>query len=69
MSLESGVLKDQKHHDHAGVSLSTKDVDTGAQLVAGLTSTLHPDEALRIRWVLKLHAHQHRPISFQEEDR
>lgn len=67
MSLESDQLKDQKHH--AGVSLSTKDVDTGAQLVAGLTSTLHPDEALRIRCVLKLHAHQHRPISFQEEDR
>ncbi|KAG2078481.1 MFS general substrate transporter [Suillus decipiens] len=48
MSRESSsVFKDQKHH--AGVSLSTKDVDTGAQLVAGLTSTLHPDEALRIR--------------------
>jgi ACS family allantoate permease-like MFS transporter len=68
MSLESsGVFKDQKHH--AGISLSTKDVDTGAQLVAGLTSTLHPDEALRIRCVVKLHAYQHRSISFQEEDR
>lgn len=55
MSLESGVLKDQKHHDHAGVSLSTKDVDTGAQLVAGLTSTLHPDEALRIRRKIDRH--------------
>ncbi|KAG1773353.1 MFS general substrate transporter [Suillus placidus] len=57
MSLESsGVFKDQKHH--AGVALSTKDVDTGAQLVAGLTSTLDPDEALRIRCVVKFHAHQ-----------
>lgn len=49
MSLESsGVLKD---HKHAGVSVSTKDVDTGAQLVAGLTSILDPDEAMRIRCV------------------
>ncbi|KAG2144027.1 MFS general substrate transporter [Suillus cothurnatus] len=54
MSLESsGVSKDQKHH--AGISLSTKDVDTGAQLVAGLTSTLHPDEALRIRRKINKH--------------
>ncbi|KAG2114300.1 uncharacterized protein F5147DRAFT_570447 [Suillus discolor] len=43
MSLESsGILQ-------AGVFVSTKGVDTGAQLVAGLTSTLDPDEALRIR--------------------
>lgn len=48
MSLESSsaVLNDEKH---AGVSLSTSVVDTGAQLVAGLTSTLDPDEALRVR--------------------
>ncbi|KAG2031361.1 MFS general substrate transporter [Suillus americanus] len=46
MSLESSsvVLRDRKR---AGVSVS--EVDTGAQLVAGLTSTLEPDEALRIR--------------------
>ncbi|KAG2337843.1 hypothetical protein BDR05DRAFT_1045215 [Suillus weaverae] len=54
MSLESGVLKGQKHHDRAGVSLATKDLDTGAQLVAGLTPTIHLDEALRIRCLLKL---------------
>ncbi|KAG1740624.1 MFS general substrate transporter [Suillus lakei] len=67
MSLESSVvLKDQKH---AGVSVSTKDVDTGAQLVAGLTSTLDPDEALRIRCVVKLHVHQHCSILVQFMDK
>jgi hypothetical protein len=51
MSLESSsvVLRDRKR---AGVSVS--EVDTGAQLVAGLTSTLEPDEALRIRYALKM---------------
>ncbi|KAG1852262.1 MFS general substrate transporter [Suillus subalutaceus] len=46
MSLDSSsvVLRDRKR---AGVSVS--EVDTGARLVAGLTSTLEPDEALRIR--------------------
>ncbi|KAG0694901.1 MFS general substrate transporter [Suillus ampliporus] len=54
MSLESSsvVLRDEKH---AGVSMSTKDVDTGAQLVAGLTSALDPDEALRIRRKIDKH--------------
>ncbi|KAG0706185.1 membrane transporter [Suillus ampliporus] len=54
MSLgSSGVVpRDKKHTD---VSLSTKDVDTGAQLVAGLTSTLDPDEALRIRRKIDRH--------------
>jgi hypothetical protein len=53
MSLESSnaVHKDEKH---AGVSFSTREVDTGAQLVAGLTSILDPDEALRVRWVVKI---------------
>ncbi|KAG1740652.1 MFS general substrate transporter [Suillus lakei] len=52
MSLKpsSAVLRDQKH---AGVSVS--EVDTGAQLVAGLTSTLSPDEALRIRRKIDRH--------------
>lgn len=52
--------------------MSTKGVDTGAQLVAGLTSTLDPDEALRIRCVAKTvctSTIQHRTILFQEEDR
>jgi len=53
MSLKSSsaVLKNEKH---AGVTLSTGEVDTGAQLVAGLTSTLDPDEAVRIRWVVRI---------------
>ncbi|KAG2130369.1 MFS general substrate transporter [Suillus clintonianus] len=48
----SVVPRDKKH---AGVFLSTKDVDTGAQLVAGLTSTLDPDEALRLRRKIDRH--------------
>ncbi|OAX37933.1 MFS general substrate transporter [Rhizopogon vinicolor AM-OR11-026] len=54
MSLESSsaVHKDEKH---AGVSLSTREVDTGAQLVAGLTSTFDPDEALRVRRKIDRH--------------
>lgn len=53
MSLESSsaVLKDEKH---AGIAVSTREVDTGAQLVAGLTSTLDPAEALRVRCVMKI---------------
>ncbi|KAG1794618.1 major facilitator superfamily domain-containing protein [Suillus plorans] len=60
MSLESsGILQD---HKHAGIFVSTKGVDTGAQLVAGLTSTLDPDEALRISinifvWAVALACH------------
>ncbi|OAX32376.1 MFS general substrate transporter [Rhizopogon vinicolor AM-OR11-026] len=46
MESSSAVLKSPKH---AGLTLSTKDVDTGVQLIAGLTSTLDPEEALRIR--------------------
>ncbi|OJA17303.1 hypothetical protein AZE42_10814 [Rhizopogon vesiculosus] len=50
MSLESessnAVVKSPKR---AGLTLSTKDVDTGAQLIAGLTATLDPEEALRVR--------------------
>jgi hypothetical protein len=40
--------KDQKH-----VCLSIEDVDTGAQLVAGFTSPLDPDEASRIRYAVR----------------
>jgi hypothetical protein len=69
MSLESSsaVLKDEKH---VGVAVSTREVDTGAQLVAGLTSTLDPDEALRIRCVMKSTCTitQFESVSFQEED-
>jgi len=53
MSLKSSsaVLKNEKH---AGVTLSTGEVDTGAQLVAGLTSTLDPNEAVRVRSVVNI---------------
>ncbi|KIK43685.1 hypothetical protein CY34DRAFT_803520 [Suillus luteus UH-Slu-Lm8-n1] len=37
------------------VHLSTKDVDSGAQLVAGLISALDPDEALKIRRKIDRH--------------
>ncbi|KAG1763322.1 MFS general substrate transporter [Suillus occidentalis] len=49
MTSESSSV-DQKH---AGVSVCK--VDTGAQLVAGLTSTLEPNEALRIRRKIDRH--------------
>ncbi|KAG1741544.1 MFS general substrate transporter [Suillus paluster] len=52
MSLRSVVLRDEKH---TGVLLSTKDVDAGAQLVAGSTSALDPDEALKIRRKIDRH--------------
>ncbi|OAX32001.1 hypothetical protein K503DRAFT_805607 [Rhizopogon vinicolor AM-OR11-026] len=46
MSLESSITE-LKGEKYAGLALSTREVDTGAQLVAGLTSTLNPDDALR----------------------
>ncbi|OJA17948.1 hypothetical protein AZE42_08561 [Rhizopogon vesiculosus] len=54
MSLESSIteLKDEKHAGHA---LLTREVDTGAQLVAGLISTLDPDDALRVRRKIDRH--------------
>jgi hypothetical protein len=68
MSLESSsvVLKDQKH---AGISVC--EVDTGAQLVAGLISTLEPNEALRVRCALKTACSPtlFENLSVQEEDR
>ncbi|KAH7913605.1 MFS general substrate transporter [Hygrophoropsis aurantiaca] len=42
----NAVSKDEKHN---GISVSTKEVDTGAQLVSGITTILEPKEALRIR--------------------
>ncbi|KAH7907862.1 MFS general substrate transporter [Hygrophoropsis aurantiaca] len=41
----NALSKDEKRH---GVAVSVKDVDTGAQLVSGITA-LAPEEALRIR--------------------
>ena len=38
----------QEHHAHA---VSTKEVDTGAQIVAGLSTELDPVEATRVRFV------------------
>ncbi|KAI6010102.1 MFS general substrate transporter [Pisolithus microcarpus] len=48
----SGIAKDEKHN---GVSVSTKEVDTAAQLAAGLSGTLDPEEALRIRKKIDKH--------------
>ncbi|OJA20275.1 hypothetical protein AZE42_11034 [Rhizopogon vesiculosus] len=42
----SAVLKSPRH---AGLTLSTKDVGTGVQLISGFASTLDTEEALRIR--------------------
>ncbi|KAI5984683.1 MFS general substrate transporter [Pisolithus albus] len=48
----SGIAKDEKHN---GISVSTKEVDTAAQLAAGLSGTLDPAEALRIRKKIDKH--------------
>ena len=53
MSLKSSSAALQ-NETHARVTLSTGEVDTGAQLVAGLTSTLDPDEAVRVRSVVNI---------------
>lgn len=39
----------QEQHVHA---LSTKEVDTGAQIVAGLSTELDPAEAARVRFAI-----------------
>jgi ACS family allantoate permease-like MFS transporter len=35
--------------NHAWFTFLTREIDTGAQIVAVLTSTLDPDETLRVR--------------------
>jgi hypothetical protein len=61
-------LKDKKR---AGITLSAREVDAGAQLVAGLASTLDLDEAMRLRWVVENYMHVDivRNPLLQEEDR
>ncbi|KAI6117991.1 MFS general substrate transporter [Pisolithus sp. B1] len=48
----SGIAKDERHN---GVAVSAKEVDTAAQLAAGLSGTLDPEEALRIRKKIDKH--------------
>ncbi|KAI6113439.1 MFS general substrate transporter [Pisolithus croceorrhizus] len=54
MSSEStgGIVKDEKRN---GIAVSSKEVDTAAQLAAGLSGTLDPKEALRIRKKIDKH--------------
>ncbi|KAF8841634.1 MFS general substrate transporter [Paxillus ammoniavirescens] len=47
------VARDEKHGH--GVSVSTREVDTAAQLVASLSEPLMPEEALRIRRKIDKH--------------
>ncbi|KAG6334445.1 hypothetical protein ID866_4646 [Astraeus odoratus] len=47
-----GLTNSEKHH---GVSVSTKEVDSAAQLVAGFSEPLDPEEALRIRKKIDRH--------------
>ncbi|KAI5983666.1 MFS general substrate transporter [Pisolithus albus] len=47
-----GITNDEKHN---GIAVSTKEVDTGAQLAAGLSGTLDPEEALRVRKKIDRH--------------
>lgn len=42
-----GEKQPHLHDDHA---LSTKEVDTGAQIVAGLSTELDPAESARVRF-------------------
>jgi ACS family allantoate permease-like MFS transporter len=37
-------------HAH-GIAVATKDVDTGAALIAGMSGDLDPDDAARVRYV------------------
>lgn len=43
--------KDEKHVNANAVSVTTKEVDTAAQLSLGVIGTVDPKEALRIRYV------------------
>lgn len=52
MSVKSSSVA-SREKNYIGISVS--EVDTGAQLVAGLTSTLEPDEALRLRKKIDRH--------------
>lgn len=68
MSVKSSSVasRDKKY-----IGISVSEVDTGAQLVAGLTSTLEPDEALRIRCALNTAytSISFKNLSLQKEDR
>jgi hypothetical protein len=44
-----GSLSDKGYDKDGHVSFDSRQVDTGAQLVAGVTSELDPYESLRIR--------------------
>ena len=46
---EMGSLSDKSCDKDGHVSFDSRQVDTGAQLVAGVTSELDPYESLRIR--------------------
>ena len=45
-----GSFSEKSDEKLAHVSIDTDQVDTGAQLVAGITLPLDPEEALRIRY-------------------
>lgn len=47
---QSDVVDEKRAQAHVD-KVSSRDVDTAAQLIAGTqTTTLHPDEALRVRY-------------------
>ncbi|EIW74735.1 MFS general substrate transporter [Coniophora puteana RWD-64-598 SS2] len=48
-------FNEKENRENHGVSVSTREVDTGAQLAAGLEGELEPEEALRIRRKIDWH--------------
>lgn len=46
-TVDNGISKEQYH----GVSVSTREVDSAAQLAVRFSGALDPEEALRIRFV------------------
>lgn len=48
----SGCSSGEEAEKHAhGIAVATKDVDTGAAVVAGMSGDLDPDDAARVRYV------------------
>ncbi len=52
-----GSFREKSDEKHDRVSIDTDQVDTGAQLVAGVSSSLGQEESLRIRYGLQQYLH------------
>ncbi|KAI0252932.1 hypothetical protein BJV78DRAFT_256164 [Lactifluus subvellereus] len=50
-----GSFSEKSGEEHSHLSIDSRQVDTGAQLVAGVASPLDPNESLRIRRKIDRH--------------